>query len=165
MAIKLKWLSGYTPRILPTRSVKNLQVKAPILFQTLSEENKIKYSNQPRLNPKYKDYYKLPRSFNSFFNSVFTVYNPLILALNESSTVTVQGMITELGAPIIGKRILVVLMTTDGDVVEKVYMDLEGKFVFYDIPENMNLMAVAVDATYKYNAVILSKILTVDNGV
>lgn len=164
MAIKLKWLSGYTPRTLPTRSLNDLRVRPPLFFQTLSEENKIKYSNQPRLNPKYKDYYKLPRSFNNFFNSVFTIYNPLIFALNESTSVTVQGMITELGAPIVGKRILVVLMTTDGDVVEKVYTDLEGNFVFYEIPENMNLMAVAVDATYKYNAVILSKIMTVDNG-
>lgn len=165
MAIKLKWLSINLPRTIPLRAVVDIKVRSPVLFQTLSEEDRIKYSNQPRLNPKYRDYYKLPRSFNSFFNSVFTVYNPLILALNESPTVTVQGMITELGAPIIGKRILVVLMTTDGDVVEKVYTDLEGKFVFYDIPENMNLMAVAIDATYKYNAVILSKILTVDNGV
>lgn len=165
MAIKLKWLSNNLPRILPARTFIDLKTKPPIMFETLSEDNKLKYSNQPRLNPKYMDYYRTPRSFNSFFSSVFTTYNPFTFALNESETVTVKGMITELGAPISGKRILVVLMTTDGEVVEKVFTDLDGNFIFYDIPINMNLMAVAVDATYKYNAVILSKIMTVDNGV
>ena len=165
MAIKLKWLSKNLPRTLPVRSSVDIRVRSPVIFQTLSEENNIKYSNQPRLNPKFKDTNRLPRSFANLFSSVFTVYNPFILALNESETVTVKGMITDIGAPILGKRILVVLMTSDGEVVEKVFTDLEGNFVFYEIPQNLSLMAVAIDTTYKYNAVILSKILTIDNGV
>lgn len=166
--ILLKFSNNFPVRILPQRtSFKNFQKSSiEVSFQTLSEQTKIDYSNQPRLNPKLKNYFnnsaKIPLYTGTFYS-----FNPFVLNHigSELPTVTIKGMVTELGAPILGKRVLVILMTTDGNVVEKVHTDLEGNFIFYEIPQNLSLMAVAVDATYKYNAVILAKILTVNNGV
>ena len=118
-------------------------------------------SLQPRL--RVQSQYLNANTLVDAYKAVNVAYNPFTL-LTKTETVTLKGMITELGAPIVGRRVMVVLMTSDGNVVEKTWTDLEGNFVFYEIPQNMSLMAVAVDATYKYNAVILSKILTVDNG-
>jgi hypothetical protein len=162
--MQLQWSSRNTPFNYPSRSKFSIRSNS-VRFQNKSEELRLKYTNQPRLNPNYSVYYKVAKDFAPFFSGTLTVYNPFIFAGLGFNTVTLKGVITELGVPVSDRRVLVVLMTTGGDVVEKVYTDLEGNFIFYEIPENMNLMAVAVDATYKYNAVILSKILTVDNGV
>ena len=165
--ILFKFSNNFVVRNIPQRaSVQVFKKPVEVSFQTLSEQTKIDYSNQPRLNSKLKDYYnnssKLPLYAGTFYS-----FNPFILNHigAEMATVTIKGVITELGVPVTDRRVLVILMTTNGDVVEKVHTDLEGNFTFYEIPENMNLMAVAVDSTYKYNAVILSKILTIDNGV
>ena len=135
--ILLKFSNNFPVRTLPQRTpLKNSQKSSlEVSFQTLSEQTKIDYSNQPRLNPKLKDYFnnatKIPLYTGTFYS-----FNPFVLNHigSELPTVTIKGMVTELGAPINNKKILVILMTTDGNVVEKVHTDLEGNFVFYEIP-------------------------------
>lgn len=161
--MNLKWSSINKPFSYPTRVSFNLRSNF-VRFQNRSEDIRLKYTNQPRLNPNLSTYFKIPKDFNTVFSGTSPVYNPFIFGGIGFTTVTLKGVITELGVPVLDRRVLVVLMTTSGDVVEKVYTDLEGNFIFYEVPENMNLMAVAIDATYKYNAVILSKILTINNG-
>lgn len=120
-----------------------------------------KFSLQPRLI--VQDLFSDTDNILAPYNSFYLNYNPFKLCIN-AETVTIQGVITELGAPVLKRRVKVVLLTFEGDTVDKTYTDLEGNFVFYEIPQNLSLMAVAIDNTYKYNATILSKILTVDNG-
>lgn len=165
--INIKSIYVGLPRTLPQRTplTYNQRITFEVSFQTLSEKTKIDYSNQPRLNSKFKETYISTSKMPPYVGASAS-FNPFILNHigAEVATVTIQGMVTELGAPVLNRKVLVVLMTTFGDVVEKVYTDLEGNFVFYEIPQNLSLMAVAIDNTYKYNATILSKILTVDNG-
>lgn len=161
-----KYSNIFNPRVLPNRVALKYpkQNRQNISFQTLSEQIATNYSNQPRIIPRLKAMYENAQSLPLYVNPPST-FNPFILYNTSLTTCTIQGVVTELGAPVVGKNIKVVLMTSDGDVVEKVWTDLEGNFIFYEIPQNLSLMAVAIDHSYKYNAVILSKILTVDNGV
>lgn len=166
MAFKNSYLNVIPPQKANKNVRTNLKVtpQMEILHRTLSEEARVKYTNTPRTNPIIRALMTTDPS--RFFPTANYPYNPLFFttSLGKQNVYDVKGVITELGAPVLDRRVLVVLLTSNGEVVDKVYTDLEGNFVFYDIPENMNLMAVAVDSTYKYNAVILSKILTIDNG-
>lgn len=160
----------YLNVIPPQTANKNVRIsvkitpKMEILHRTFSEDARKKYTNTPRTNPIIKAL--MITDTAKFFPTANYSYNPLFftVSLGKQNVYDVKGIITELGAPVLDRRVLVVLLTSNGEVVDKVYTDLEGNFIFYEIPENMNLMAVAVDSTYKYNAVILSKILTIDNG-
>ena len=97
------------------------------------------------------------------YEEIFKYYNPLTLYI-DAPTVTIKGTVTELGAPVLNRRVMVRLTSPDGRYTERTFTDLEGNFVFYEIPQNLSLMAIAVDTTYKYNAVILSKIQTILDG-
>ena len=156
------------PKQIPTQNVRlsvKISPKMEILHRTLSISERAKYTNTPRTNSIIRNL--MVSDPGKFFANNNYNYNPLFFttSLGKQNVYDVKGVITELGAPVLDRRVLVILLTSNGEVVDKVYTDLEGNFIFYEIPENMNLMAVAVDSTYKYNAVILSKILTTNNGV
>ena len=155
------------PNQTPTQNIRisvKIEPKMEILHRTFSEDDRKKYTNTPRTNPIIKAL--MVTDTAKFFPTANYSYNPLFftVSLGKQNVYDVKGIITELGAPVLDRRVLVVLLTSNGEVVDKVYTDLEGNFVFYEIPQNLSLMAVAIDNTYKYNATILSKILTVDNG-
>lgn len=152
------------PRTLPpkVKTVKGLTMD--IGLTSLSSKNRNTLAMQPRLHPKYKQLYTNSKELTKFFQPTLDQFNPYTLFSVGFDTVDIKGVITENGIPAVGRYIQVVLMTIVGNVMDKVYTDLEGNFVFYEVPQNLSLMAVAIDATFKYNAVILSKILTINTG-
>lgn len=157
-------LQHNSPRQLPTKVKSSGLLEYGFALTTLSEKTQMSFTMQPRIHPGFKRIYTNAGGATAALLPTLKTYNSFTFYNTDENTVTITGVITENGIPVVGRQILVVLMTAEGDAADKVYTDLVGNFTFYEVPQNLSLMAVAIDATFKYNAVILSKILTINTG-
>lgn len=100
------------------------------------------------------DYYK---NLNDNLNRILDSYH------NEA-TCTLEGFVQENGRNVVGLSVPVILITTQGLFLQRTVTNQEGFFIFRRVPLELSVLVIAVDTTYKYNAVVLANIKTLESN-
>lgn len=77
-----------------------------------------------------------------------------------------RGFLASLGngRNVVGLSVPVILITTQGLFLQRTVTNQEGFFRFRRVPLDLSVLVIAVDTTYKYNAVVFANIKTLESN-
>lgn len=125
-------------------------------------------SETPSLNPdviklQYQLEYQLDSVYSMLTQKNFSQRETRIPFSNEA-TCTLEGFVQENGRNVVGLSVPVILITTQGLFLQRTVTNQEGFFRFRRVPLDLSVLVIAVDTTYKYNAVVFANIKTLESN-